>query len=83
MFRTKGSVGQESLLRIPVRGKPHRIDSNGGKHTMFRMSMYVLGISAFVAAWAAYRYQQKTMPMPVREAAAKLQKAWADNHTQS
>lgn len=50
---------------------------------MFRMSIYVLGISAFVAAWAAYRYEQKTRPMPVREARAKLQKAWADNHTQS
>jgi hypothetical protein len=49
---------------------------------MFRFSLYVLGISAFVAAWATYRNQQKTRPMPVTRAAAMLQKAWADNHTQ-
>ncbi len=32
---------------------------------MFRLSLYVLGISAFVAAWAIYRNEQKMIPMPV------------------
>ena len=50
---------------------------------MFRASLYVLGISAFVAAWAAYRNQQRTRPMPAQRAATMLQKAWADNHTQA
>lgn len=50
---------------------------------MFRLSLYVLGISAFIAAWAAYRNQQRRQPMPVNKAAAMLQKAWADNHTQA
>ena len=50
---------------------------------MFRMSLYVLGISAFVAAWAAYRNQQRARPMPVEKAASMLQKAWADNHTRA
>ena len=48
---------------------------------MFRASLYVLGISAFVAAWAVYRNQQKTRPMPAEKAASMLQKAWADYHT--
>jgi hypothetical protein len=50
---------------------------------MFRASLYVLGISAFVAAWAAYRNQQKARPMPVQKAAVMLQKAWADSHTKA
>ena len=50
---------------------------------MFRLSLYVLGISAFVAAWAAYRNQQKKIPMPVTKAAAMLQQAWADHHTRA
>lgn len=50
---------------------------------MFRASLYVLGISAFVAAWAAYRSQQKARPMPVQKAASMLQKAWVDHHTQA
>ena len=50
---------------------------------MLRLSLYVLGISAFVAAWAAYRSQQRTRPVPVRKAAEMLQHAWADNHTQA
>jgi len=64
-------------------GSRHRTHSYGGKHTMFRVSLYILGISAFVAAWAAYRNEQKARPMPVTKAASMLQKAWADNHTQA
>jgi hypothetical protein len=48
---------------------------------MFRLSLYVLGVSAFVAAWAVYQKQQKSKPMPVKMAAAMLQQAWADQHT--
>jgi hypothetical protein len=48
---------------------------------MFRLSLYVLGVSALVAVWAAYRNQQMKKPMPVRKAASMLQQAWADHHT--
>jgi len=50
---------------------------------MFRVSLYVLGVSAFVAAWAAYRSQQMKKPVPVQKAAAMLQEAWADYHTRA
>lgn len=50
---------------------------------MFRLSLYVLGVSAFVAAWAAYKNQQKTRPVPVKKAAEMLQNAWTDNHTRA
>ena len=50
---------------------------------MFRLSLYVLGISAFVAAWAAYRNQQRTRPVPAKKAAEMLQEAWADHHTRA
>lgn len=50
---------------------------------MFRLSLYFLGVSAFVAAWAAYKNQQKIRPVPARRAAEMLQKAWANNHTQA
>jgi hypothetical protein len=48
---------------------------------MFRLSLYVLGVSALVAAWAAYRNEQKKKPIPVRKAAAMLEQAWADHRT--
>ena len=50
---------------------------------MFRLSLYVLGISAFVAAWAVYRDQQNRKPIPVQKAASMLQEAWADHHTRA
>ncbi len=50
---------------------------------MFRLSLYVLGVSAFVAAWAVYRKEQRTTPMPVHKAAAKLRRAWSDHHTRT
>ncbi len=50
---------------------------------MFRLSLYVLGISAFLAACAAYRHQQMKKPIPVKKAAAMLQQAWADHHTRA
>jgi hypothetical protein len=50
---------------------------------MFRLSLYVIGISAFVAAWAVYKQQQKMRPVPVTKAAAMLQRAWADSHTRA
>jgi hypothetical protein len=50
---------------------------------MFRLSLYVLGVSAFVAVWAAYRDQQRRKPMPVQKAASMLQEAWSDHHTRA
>jgi hypothetical protein len=49
---------------------------------MLRLSLYVVGISAFLTAWALYR-QQRTRPMPVNKAAEMLQEAWADSHTRA
>ena len=48
---------------------------------MSRLSLYVVGLSGFVTAWAVYRYEQKKKPMPVTKAAEMLQQAWADHHT--
>ena len=50
---------------------------------MFRLSLYVLGVSTIVAAWAAYRNEQKKKPMEAQKAAALLQQAWADHHTRA
>jgi hypothetical protein len=50
---------------------------------MIRLSLYVLGVTAFVAACAAYRNQQKKKPVPVQKAAAMLQQAWADHRTRA
>lgn len=50
---------------------------------MFRVSLYVLGVSAFFAAWAVYRDGQKRKPVPVKKAAEMLQSAWADYHTRA
>jgi hypothetical protein len=49
---------------------------------MFRSFLYVVGISAFLTAWALYRQQSKR-PMPVKKAAELLQEAWADHHTRA
>lgn len=50
---------------------------------MVRLSLYALGVSALVAAWAAYRNQQRKKPMPVTKAASMLQEAWADHRTRA
>ena len=50
---------------------------------MSRLSIYVVGVSAFLAAWAIFRNQQKTRPVPVKKAAEMLQEAWADYHTRA
>ena len=56
---------------------------HGGNLGMVRLSLYVVGVSAFLAAWALYRNQQKTRPVPVKKAAEMLQEAWADYHTRA
>jgi hypothetical protein len=48
---------------------------------MFRISLYTLGISACIVAWAVYDDERKRRRVPVGKAAAMLQKAWADHHT--
>jgi hypothetical protein len=49
---------------------------------MFRLALYVAGISAAVAAWVVvWDRKRATRRIDVREAAAKLQQAWADHHT--
>jgi hypothetical protein len=50
---------------------------------MFRLSLYVLGVTAFAAVWAVYRDQQRRKPMPAQKAASMLQAAWADYHTRA
>jgi hypothetical protein len=69
-------------LRCISRHNPRiELHQYGGKLRMIRLSLYVLGISAFVAAWAVYQDQRKRRPVPVKKAAAMLQQAWADHHT--
>jgi len=48
---------------------------------MLRISLYALGISAFITAWAVYTEERKRRHVPVTKAAAMLQKAWSDHHT--
>lgn len=48
---------------------------------MLRISLYALGISACITAWAVYTEERKRRQVPVTKAAAMLQKAWADHHT--
>ena len=66
---------------ISLRNACIQLQQYGGKLSMFRISLYVLGISAFVAAWAVYQDQRKRRPMPVKKAAVMLQQAWADHRT--
>jgi hypothetical protein len=53
---------------------------------MFRLPLYVFGVSTFITAWALYKNQQRVnlaRRVPVKKAAALLQKAWSDNHTRA
>ncbi len=51
---------------------------------MSRLALYIFGISAIAAAFVAYQDKKNAKrPVPVKVAAAKLQAAWADNHTQA
>lgn len=50
---------------------------------MSRLPIYIVGVSAFLAAWAIFRNQQKTRAVPAKKAAAMLQEAWADYHTRA
>lgn len=51
---------------------------------MLRMALYAVGISAAVAACLAYQDRKRALrPVPVKEAAVKLQEAWADHHTRA
>jgi len=62
---------------------PHRTSATRRKLEMLRLSLYVVGVSAFLAAWALYRNQQRTRPVPAKKAAEMLQEAWADYHTRA
>lgn len=74
-----------SLCATPIFLRNPRIELviTEGEFLMFRLSLYVIGVSAMVAAWAAYRDQQKRKPMPVQKAASMLQQAWADHRTRA
>jgi len=51
---------------------------------MLRFALYLAGISTAVAAYVAYQKQKRAMRrIPVKEAAALLQQAWADHHTRA
>jgi hypothetical protein len=74
---------QPKLHLHPSPQAVHRTRHHGGELQMFRLSLYVVGISAFVAACAIYRSEQRKKPMPVTKAAEMLQEAWADHHTRA
>jgi len=65
--------------RRPCIEAPH----HGGNLRMSRLSIYVVGVTAFLAAWAIFRNQQKTRALPAKKAAEMLQEAWADYHTRA
>jgi hypothetical protein len=53
---------------------------------MFRLALYIFGVSTFLTAWAISKNQQKADPMrriPAKKAAAMLQEAWSDYHTRA
>jgi hypothetical protein len=51
---------------------------------MFRFAFYLGGLVAGVAALAFWQdYRRSTRRIPVKEAAAQLQAAWADYHTRA
>ena len=50
---------------------------------MMRFALY-LGVSAALVAWIiAGNRNRTTRRVPVKQAAAMLQEAWADHHTQA
>jgi hypothetical protein len=51
---------------------------------MSRLALYIAGVSAALAAFVAIRKQQRLhRRVPVKEAAAMLQNAWANHHTRA
>ena len=54
---------------------------------MLRWALYVSGVSAGLAAWVLLgdknRVARRQGRVPVKQAAAMLQEAWADHHTQA
>ncbi len=49
---------------------------------MSRLALYIGGVSAILAACVVFGDQRRaTRRVPVKRAAAMLQKAWADHHT--
>lgn len=53
---------------------------------MIRLVLYIFGVSSILTAWAVYKNQQRADPtrrVPVKKAAAQLQRAWADYHTRA
>ena len=51
---------------------------------MLRVALYLGGASAALAAWVLFGSQNRaTRRIPVTKAAAMLQEAWADHHTQA
>lgn len=60
-----------------------QIGENGGL-SMIRLALYACGVAAGIGAWLVWREQKRTMRrLPVHEAAAMLQQAWADHHTRA
>jgi len=51
---------------------------------MFRMALYIVGVSTALTAWAVLRSRQDPMRrIPAKKAAAMLQEAWSDYHTRA
>jgi hypothetical protein len=51
---------------------------------MLRFFLYVGGVSAGLAAWLVFENRNRaSRVIPATKAAAMLQEAWADHHTQA
>ena len=49
---------------------------------MIRVALYIGGVSAALVAWIIAGNRNRTARrVPVKQAAAMLQEAWADHHT--
>ena len=69
--------------RVVIAGSTPVKRAASQRNEVFRMNRFaLLSLVATVAAWILIRNTQSPKRIvPVKEAAAKLQQAWADHHT--
>jgi hypothetical protein len=71
-------------LQLTTSTGASELELSGGFLVMLRFALYLGGVSAAVAAWVFFGDQKRAnRRVPVKKAAAMLQEAWADHHTQS
>jgi hypothetical protein len=67
-----------------ILGPRIRVEVVGRISWMLRFALYLSGVSAALAAWVVWGDRNSAARrVPVKKAAAMLQQAWADHHTQA